>query len=92
MQQADLLAERLAKEGGSDLTSQVARAYELCFGRSPSVSELRVAIEFIQAEGLPQFARAMLNANEFVLSREKLVMNSLLNRRQFLGSTGQRAV
>tara|TARA_B000000557_G_scaffold48398_1_gene36923 strand:+ start:105 stop:2492 length:2388 start_codon:yes stop_codon:yes gene_type:complete len=66
MQQADLLAERLAKEGGSDLTSQVARAYELCFGRSPSVSELRVAIEFIQAEGLPQFARAMLNANEFV--------------------------
>ena len=66
MQQADLLAERLAEEGGSDLTSQVARAYELCFGRSPSVSELRVAIEFIQAEGLPQFARAMLNANEFV--------------------------
>ena len=66
MQQADLLAERLAKEAGSDLTSQVGRAYELCFGRSPSVSELRVAIEFIQAEGLPQFARAMLNANEFV--------------------------
>ena len=66
MQQADLLAERLAKEAGSDLTSQVDRAYELCFGRSPSVSELRVAIEFIQAEGLPQFARAMLNANEFV--------------------------
>ena len=66
MQQAGLLAKRLAKEGGLDLTSQVARAYDLCFGRSPLVSELRVAIEFIQAEGLPQFARAMLNANEFV--------------------------
>ena len=65
-QQAGLLAKRLAKEAGPNLTGQVTRAYELCFGRPPLVSEVKVATEFIQAEGLPQFARAMLNANEFV--------------------------
>ena len=66
VQQADLLAKRLEKDAGPDAGSQTRRAFDLCFGRAPDTTELKDATAFIQAEGLAQFARAMLNANEFV--------------------------
>jgi len=66
MQQADLLAERLAKEAGADAAVQAKRAFTLCFNRPPTEAELNSSAEFIQNEGLSQFTRAMLNANEFV--------------------------
>jgi hypothetical protein len=66
MQQADLLAKRLEKDAGPDAGSQTRRAFDLCFGRTPDTAELKDATAFIQTEGLAQFARAMLNANEFV--------------------------
>jgi len=44
----------------------VQHAYTLCFNRTASAVETKDATAFIQAEGLVQFARAMLNANEFV--------------------------
>ncbi len=66
MQQADLLAKRLEKDAGPDAATQARRAFDLCFGRAPDTAELKDATAFIQAEGLAQFARALLNANEFV--------------------------
>jgi len=66
MQQADLLAKRLAKEAGADAAVQAKRAFTLCFNRPPTEVEINSSAEFIQNEGLSQFTRAMLNANEFV--------------------------
>ena len=66
MQQADLLADLLAKEAGADAAVQAKRAFTLCFNRPPTEAEINSSAEFIQNEGLSQFTRAMLNANEFV--------------------------
>ena len=66
MQQADFLVKRLEKEEGQNLSSQVARAWQLCFNRPTESDELRDSLTFIKAEGRQQFARALLNANEFI--------------------------
>ena len=66
MQQADLFAKRLEKEVGPTPAKQAVRAFELCFNRTATDDETKDAAAFIKAEGLKQFARAMLNANEFV--------------------------
>jgi len=65
MQQAGLLAERLAKTS-TDPREQVRLAWQLCFQRPPQQAEIEDALAFIQAEGPAQFCRALLNANEFV--------------------------
>jgi mono/diheme cytochrome c family protein len=65
MQQADLLAERLENEGET-AAQRIARAWLLCFQRPVTAEELAESETFIQREGMRQFARAMLNANELV--------------------------
>lgn len=70
MQQAGFLVERLENEHRGaehmDLENKIRRAYELCFGRAAEPEEVASAIKFIAATNWTQFARAMLNANEFV--------------------------
>ncbi|MEZ5942093.1 MAG: PSD1 and planctomycete cytochrome C domain-containing protein [Planctomycetaceae bacterium] len=65
-QQADIFAERLTEQGGPDTGSQIALAYQLCYGRAASADEVQAATEFIRTTSLKQFARAMLNSNEFL--------------------------
>ena len=65
-QQAELLAKRLHTEAGESTADQIKLAFTLCFGRDATADELKDAEAFIKAEGLHQFTRAMLNANEFV--------------------------
>jgi hypothetical protein len=65
MQQAEMFAKRLQGEAGS-VAEQVEQAWELCFNRPSSEAEVADSIKFIEQEGLVQFCRAMLNANEFV--------------------------
>ena len=65
-QQASLFAKRLEKDAGKNVLAQANLAFELCFNRSASAGELKDATSFIKAEGLTQFARAILNTNEFV--------------------------
>lgn len=65
LQQANLLADRLRQQS-SESGQQVNTAYELCFGRPANLEERRDAETFVNEYGLAQFARAMLNANEFV--------------------------
>jgi hypothetical protein len=65
VQQAELFAKRLERESEST-SARVERAWELCFNRPPEKADVADAVSFIEREGLVQFARAMLNANEFV--------------------------
>lgn len=65
MQQADLFAKRLENESDT-LSHQITRAWRLCFQRKPTDEELADSVSFIKQEGIQQFTRAMLNANEFV--------------------------
>lgn len=65
LQQAEALAARLRRESDKN-EQQVDRAFQLCFSRGAAPEELAASIEFIQNWGLMQFARAMLNTNEFV--------------------------
>lgn len=66
LDQAETFAARLRREAGADPAAQARRAWDLAFQRTPGKAELREAAGFIQAEGLPAFCRAVLNANEFL--------------------------
>ncbi len=65
MQQADFFVGRLNREAKSP-NERVLLAYELCFSRPASTEEIDDAIAFIDQTSWQQFARAMLNSNEFV--------------------------
>jgi mono/diheme cytochrome c family protein len=64
--QAEALAERLAREAGAGALAQVERAFALAFGRAPDDEERQAAEELIAAHGLAAFCRSVLNANELV--------------------------
>jgi hypothetical protein len=66
VQQADLFAERLAREAPLDTSAQVTRAFWLAFGREPDADEQRAAAALIADRGLPIFCRAIFNANELM--------------------------
>ena len=65
IQQADYLVARIASDVKTD-RDKIIRVYELCFGRKPTTKETAAAIAFIEATNWQQFARAMLNTNEFI--------------------------
>ena len=64
-QQAEFFAARLEDENQED-ADRIARAWELCFSRQPSVEEVQMAEEFLATSDWSQLTRALLNANEFV--------------------------
>jgi len=65
IQQADLMIERLNDEAQSP-QEKVRLAYELCFSRPAEPAEMDAALTFIEQTNWQQFARAILNSNEFV--------------------------
>lgn len=65
MEQAGFFAQRLEREAAST-EDRVRRAFALCFQRNAGPEDIADAKSFIEQEGLVQFARVMLNANEFV--------------------------
>ncbi len=66
LRQSRYLAERLQKEVGANIGTQIHRAYALAFSREPTSEEQQLATEFIQANDLFAFCRSLLNTNEFV--------------------------
>ena len=66
LQQADFFVQRLDDESKT-AESKIKLAFNLCFGRDPEPIETQSSIEFINDTNWHAFARAMLNANEFVL-------------------------
>lgn len=65
IQQASLFAERLSGEFDR-AEDQVTRAWDLCFQRRPTDSEMNASLALVREFGLPALTRAVLNANEFV--------------------------
>ena len=66
LEQSDAFAERVRAEVGDDVPRQVARAYELAFGRVPDVGEQAEIEPLVHANGLPVLCRALFNSNEFL--------------------------
>ena len=75
-QQAELMAQRINTEAGSDVGGQVDRIYEIAFARSPTTEERTLGIQFLQvaddAQAKPvlvQYCHAILGLNEFIYVR-----------------------
>ena len=65
-QMAASLAERLQVEAGKDAAKQADLGYWLVAGRAPNPREKQVAIDFLQAQPVAEFALALLNLNAFL--------------------------
>jgi hypothetical protein len=63
---AEAFAVRLKREAGNDAGRQVDRAYKLALGREPEPDERGQAVRVVERAGLPAFARAIFNCNEFL--------------------------
>jgi mono/diheme cytochrome c family protein len=61
-QQAAGLAKRLP---GNE-TAQVRQAYRILYGRPPEAEELQLGLAFAAKSGWKEYARVLLNANEFL--------------------------
>jgi mono/diheme cytochrome c family protein len=66
LRQSGYLAGRVEREAGNDVRLQVVRAFELAFARAPREAELAAGVKLVEAHGLRQLCRMLLNANEFV--------------------------
>jgi hypothetical protein len=66
IQQAGLMAERLQRMAGEDLSEQVRVAFQLAYARAADKQELAECRAFISEQGLRAFCRALLNSNEFL--------------------------
>lgn len=66
LRMAERLAERIQREAGADSAAQVARAYQLAYGRAPTADEVREAQQVVERHGLSVLARAIYNSNEFL--------------------------
>ena len=66
MRMAERLAQRITKEAGTSVTSQVTRVYQLAYGRSPDEPESKVGKQFVSKHGLSAYCRVIFNTNEFI--------------------------
>jgi len=64
-QQASFFADRITRDAGADVESQVTLAFRLALGRTPNAQESSDAAAFVRTHGLSALCRAMLSANEF---------------------------
>ncbi|WP_237227266.1 DUF1553 domain-containing protein [Rubinisphaera sp. JC750] len=60
------LAERLQRESGDDVDSQIRRAFQLCYSRPPSQEELTGCRAHVAEYGLPSLCRVLLNTTELI--------------------------
>ncbi|HLQ44122.1 MAG TPA: DUF1553 domain-containing protein, partial [Planctomycetaceae bacterium] len=66
LRMSERLAERVKREAGEDVASQMRRAGLLIYGRSPTNEDVAAWREFVAAHGLPALARVLFNSNEFL--------------------------
>ncbi len=62
-------AQRLVKEAGDDLTSQIQLAYRLAFSRDPNPEEASGMRALARTQGLESACWVLLNASEFIYVR-----------------------
>ena len=71
IQQAEILAKRLAADAGEDEKARIRRAYELLYSRSPTKQELKAARRFLrkgEADWV-QYSQVLLASSEFTTVR-----------------------
>jgi Protein of unknown function (DUF1553) len=66
MQTAQAFARRVQAEARGNLQEQIARIYQLAYGRSPDADELQLVLPDITEHGLVTLCRAVFNSNEFL--------------------------
>ncbi len=66
VEQSAAMADRLAREAGTQAAQQAACGFQLAFGRSPTDREQVAAAALIAEHGLAALCRALYNTNEFV--------------------------
>jgi len=66
LRQSRYFAERIENEVGDSVVEQVNRAFQLALGRLPLEQEQRLAVSFVEQDGLFALCRSLLNSNEFV--------------------------
>ncbi|MEK6261257.1 MAG: DUF1549 domain-containing protein [Planctomycetota bacterium] len=66
LRQSGYFAGRVKADAETDSTAQVTRAFQLAFGRQPSLAEAAAAASLVQGRDFTQLCRMLLNANEFV--------------------------
>ena len=66
LQQAELFAERLRRDAGEKPAAQIARAFQLIYGREPDRFERKASAALIRDLGLTAFTRALYNTSEFL--------------------------
>jgi len=59
-------ASRVQKEAGTDLATQITRAYQLALNRAPTTDEIRDSEPVVRQHGLGVLCRALFNSNEFL--------------------------
>ena len=69
LRHAELFADRVKKEAGSDPVRQIDLAYRIALTRPPTPTELAIALEATRAGSLTDFTHVLLNVNEFVYAR-----------------------
>ena len=65
LRQASYLGTRIENEA-PDTPARIHRAFELCFQRPPTATELQAAQTLVTDQGLFALCRMLMNANEFV--------------------------
>jgi hypothetical protein len=66
--QASFFAERIRREVGENSSDQLDRAFEIAYSRKATHAE-RDLLEFLNAEGLEQLCRVVMNTSEFLYLR-----------------------
>jgi hypothetical protein len=69
VRQAEILAERVAKEAPGDVDKQIDLAYEYALARPAKAFEKSLALETAKAKSLADVTHVLLNLNEFLYMR-----------------------
>ena len=69
VRQAELLAERIAKEAPGDLAKQIDLGYQYGLARTPTELERSLALATVKAGSLVDFTHVLFNMNEFLYMR-----------------------
>jgi hypothetical protein len=68
LKMSDALADRATREGDDDdAAAEIRRLWQLTLCREPDAAEQELSAKLVEKHGLPALARALFNANEFVV-------------------------
>ena len=63
---ARFMAERLQRESGNDVDDLIARAFQVCYSREPTIDEANDCRQLADVKGLPALCRVLLNTSELI--------------------------